>query len=531
MKNTEPAAKSSGTARIRQVLFDVILTVLLFLVVLLGITRSWAKVAFGGVTVDELIFHIKVPLKGTDTTTIASYIQNVVFPSALFAVLFLVVFSILPRKERAYRRRKAAQTGQRVMLRLRLRHGRIWEREAFVLPCFSAVKSLLIVLLLVALEFTALCRDFRIPEYIDQQKHPSVWLQENYADPASVSITWPEHKRNLIYIFLESMESSYFSKADGGYYDSSLIPELEALADENIHFCNREAQRNGAVSISGTTWTIAGMFAQTSGLPLKLSVGGNSMDSYSVFFPGVTSLGDLTQAAGYHNYILMGSDASFAGRRNYFEQHGNYEILDYNWAQQNGKIPQGYSVFWGFEDSRLIDMAKEKLLEVSAQDEPFNLTLLTVDTHFPNGYRCNLCKNEHDTDYKDALSCSSRQIAALVQWIQEQDFYEDTTIVISGDHLSMSSELYDEIHDYTRTVYNCIINPAVEPAAADTRTFSTMDMFPTTLAALGVQIDGDRLGLGTNLFSTRKTLPEELGVSEFNQNVQLRSEFYNNLMY
>ena len=188
-------------------------------------------------------------------------------------------------------------------------------------------------------------------------------------------------------------------------------------------------------------------------------------------------------------------------------------------------------MFWGFEDSRLIDMAKEKLLEVSAQDEPFNLTLLTVDTHFPNGYRCSLCKNEHDTDYKDALSCSSRQIAALVQWIQEQDFYEDTTIVISGDHISMSSEIYDEIHDYTRTVYNCIINPAVEPAAADTRTFSTMDMFPTTLAALGVQIDGDRLGLGTNLFSSRKTLPEELGVSEFNQDVQLRSEFYNNLMY
>ena len=179
MKNTEPAAKSSGTARIRTALFDVILAVLLFLVVLLGITRSWAKVAFGGVTVDELIFHIKVPLKGTDTTTIVSYIQNVVFPSALFAVLFLAVFSILPRKERAYRRRKAAQTGQRVMLRLRLHHGRIWEREAFVLPCFSAVKSLLIVLLLVALEFTALCRDFQIQEYIDQQKHPTVWFQEN----------------------------------------------------------------------------------------------------------------------------------------------------------------------------------------------------------------------------------------------------------------------------------------------------------------------------------------------------------------
>ena len=33
------------------------------------------------------------------------------------------------------------------------------------------------------------------------------------------------------------------------------------------------------------------------------------------------------------------------------------------------------------------------------------------------------------------------------------------------------------------------------------RDFSTLDFFPTTLASLGVQIEGDRLGLGTNLFS------------------------------
>ena len=37
-----------------------------------------------------------------------------------------------------------------------------------------------------------------------------------------------------------------------------------------------------------------------------------------------------------------------------------------------------------------------------------------------------------------------------------------------------------------------------------------MDMFPTTLASLGAVIDGDRLGLGTNLFSDKPTLAENL---------------------
>lgn len=38
-----------------------------------------------------------------------------------------------------------------------------------------------------------------------------------------------------------------------------------------------------------------------------------------------------------------------------------------------------------------------------------------------------------------------------------------------------------------------------------------MDLFPTMLASLGVQIEGNRLGLGTNLFSDKKTLMKELG--------------------
>jgi len=52
-------------------------------------------------------------------------------------------------------------------------------------------------------------------------------------------------------------------------------------------------------------------------------------------------------------------------------------------------------------------------------------------------------------------------------------------------------------------------------------------MFPTTLAALGVQIDGNRLGLGTNLFSGQKTLPEKLGRGYINQELKKNDKEYN----
>ena len=96
----------------------------------------------------------------------------------------------------------------------------------------------------------------------------------------------------------------------------------------------------------------------------------------------------------------------------------------------------------------------------------------------------------------------------------------------------MSAAINAEISsDYQRTIYNCIINSAVEPVSTTNRTFSTIDMYPTTLAALGCKIDGDRLALGTNLFSNRETLLEEYGYETTCDEISKRSSFYNSLMY
>ena len=50
--------------------------------------------------------------------------------------------------------------------------------------------------------------------------------------------------------------------------------------------------------------------------------------------------------------------------------------------------------------------------------------------------------------------------------------------------------------DYRRKCYTAYINAAVEPERDDYREFATVDNFPTTLAALGVEIEGNRPGPG-----------------------------------
>ena len=122
-----------------------------------------------------------------------------------------------------------------------------------------------------------------------------------------------------------------------------------------------------------------------------------------------------------------------------------------------------------------------------------------------------------------------KQIADFVNWIQAQPFADDTVIIIYGDHLSpveVRSLFKNKPSDYIRTTYNCIINAQKKPVNEKNRIFTSMDMYPTTLSALGVKINGDRLGLGTDLFSDRPTLCEELGEDIFTHQIQLNSKFF-----
>ena len=217
-------------------------------------------------------------------------------------------------------------------------------------------------------------------------------------------------------------------------------------------------------------------------------------------------------------------------------QHGNYHLFDVFYARAHGYIPADYGVYWGYEDMKLFAIAKEELLRLSQNEEPFNLSILTVDSHFPEGYTCELCTNDFGDVYADAIACCDRQIADFVQWIQEQDFYENTTIVLCGDHPTMNDAWVQlttiDYDSYDRTVYTTIINSAREYTLNYDRTFTTFDMYPTTLAAMGVQIEGERMALGTNLFSDTPTLLELYGLDYINNEFSKTSTFYNNqLLY
>lgn len=495
----------------------------IILILAVGFYRlvEWARLSFSDLTLEQIIFHIKVPLDGADTSLVQSAIRYILVPMSLLLVIIVIVhlLFVFVNKKREFH--------YYILINISIFKDRFKEIKLRMLSYRIVRRSILMSSLLILLiAFMRADRSFNVLAFVRAQTEQSTFIEENYVEPLG-SVEFPEKKKNLIYIYLESVENTYSSKQIGGAFDDNYIEELSVLAEENISFSHNDTL-GGFKQAPGAGWTMGAMFAQSTGLPLSIPIDGNSMSEYSSFFPGVVSLGDVLQKFGYSNHLLIGSDATFGGRRKFFEQHGNYNIYDYNYAVENKEIPEDYYVFWGYEDHKLLEIAKEKLLKIKDQPEPFNFTMLTVDTHFEDGYLCDLCENKFDDQYANVIACSSKMVFDFVDWIQQQDFYENTSIVIVGDHLTMDSDFLENIDpDYQRTIYNAFINSGFdkEDVNNQNRNFNTYDIFPTVLATLNVDIKGNRLGLGTNLFSDEKTLIEKHG-NKMNTELSKNSKFY-----
>ena len=329
------------------------------------------------------------------------------------------------------------------------------------------------------------------------------------------------------------METTYASEMEGGSQVSeNYIPYLTRLAQENVSFSNKNDLLGGYHNTIGTQWTIAALFATESGVPFSFPVTNNSMDSRTTFASGITMMGDILKDNGYNQEFLCGSEGEYAGRKDMFIQHGNYYVFDLFTAREKGYISEDYKVWWGFEDEILYKIARDEVIRLSNEPEPFNLTLLTVDTHHVGGYKCNICGDEYEENLANVVACADRQVYDFITWIKEQPFYKDTVIVITGDHPRMDTILVGDTSYFDRTTYNCFINSQIPKTDIDfhnlisNRVACSMDMFPTVLSALGFEIPGNRLGLGTDLFSGEKTLAEELGYDYFNEEVSKYSQWY-----
>lgn len=213
----------------------VVAALILILAVILYTVYLFLKKNFNGLSWEEIVFHLKVPMKGTSNEMILDYFRTYGIPMAS-GVCLAIGISVV----------------------------------SYMMFSGAAGSILLVaaIVLLIAAIYSILA-SFDTFGCLAAQRSESDFIEKEAVEVTPELLHFPEKKRNLVYIFLESMESTFSSKEEGGAMEQDRIPELTALAKEGVNFSCDE-KLGGAAPSRGASWTTGAMVSQTCGYPLMI---------------------------------------------------------------------------------------------------------------------------------------------------------------------------------------------------------------------------------------------------------------------
>ncbi len=302
--------------------------------------------------------------------------------------------------------------------------------------------------------------------------------------------------RNLIIIVLESYEKSF---QNSQILEQNLSPKLTQIQQENISF-------SGFKQLRQCGWTITSLMSSFCGAPLKLNNMFVDLSTYHSFIPGLPCWVETLKEQGYETVLMKSARIQFTGTDKFALQHGFNKAIGYRELQQYDEPPIST---WGLNDRQLYKAAKDEINRLAQSNKPFMIVTVQADTHQPVGNINKTCQRTFN-DYRDAVICSDKEAGEFVKWIQEQPFYDNTTIVIMGDHLVTATNIDSYIEKIpNREIYFSIINPARKMTAYPHQ-YTNLDIAPTILDAVGFDFNG-QYGLGRSLFRSEKTLLEKIG--------------------
>ena len=483
----------------------------LFLLILYSQIIPWGIDTFPLSNVEAILFTVFAGAnEGSEEFVISSFMANVIRPTLH---LFACTAALIAAVSLLISKRKIKAHFQFWKLHLALADKGLvqilFTLEKFTLFAIAAycfVISLVLPGIVTSAPFHALF----------QQPIDSELYRQHYANPDSVQIHTPEHPKNLLVIFLESMETNF----------ARYTPEIDSLFQES-------GLAPGGLNVSGTSWTIAGITGKLCGIPLNMPTG---IDEYHgklpTYLPHASCIMNVLANQGYQQVYIQGSSGDFTQKRDFWRAHGDVAIHDIEYFKESGKIPQDYKMFWGFEDRKLYAFAKEELDSLASHDKPFAFYMLTVDTHQP-GFVDDSCQVQFaDTQgtLPQSLRCASFQLAKFLEWARSQPWFANTVISVMGDHaMPPLSSKANIPPDETLYWTNIILNSAL-PTPEKERQYSSLDMFPTLLEAMGYTIEGRSMGLGRSLYSDEPTLLEIHGSKVLDSLLRERSFQYDHFL-
>lgn len=488
---TRSEEKKNGRKHPVRVAFKIVVGVLAWLAVSLGAvligSALWIRRTFGAVSVDQLLMNLPGAGGAEVTGAETGYVRSFLLEALLIPMIAVAVVAVL-----FYLARRRWWAPKPVL------HESKWAALRFrkLVPGVAAVA-------VVAIGASVFLDTVGAAQYVRSQT-TTLTMSDYYVAPdldgdvATIQLgEVDEAPKNLVFIFLESIEDQM---ANTELFEQNMLEPVQQATDGWQSIDNYQMYEGGG-------WTMAGLVGSSCGVPLRgAGTGENDINSNEIgaevddFMPGAVCLGDVLSANGYQNVFLGGADASFASKGKFLTNHGYDEVKDLStWAEEGETEVSA----WGLSDRRLMDHAREEIVRLHDSGEPFNLTMLTLDSHEPAHLYENCTQTTEDI-LESVIRCSMSQVASFIQFMDGMGYLDDTVVVLSGDHPKMVGDGFASLNALAtvdnRPVFNRIWSPDELQIARDG--VDQLSMFATILDALDLGRDDHRAGVGVSALVT-----------------------------
>ena len=304
--------------------------------------------------------------------------------------------------------------------------------------------------------------------------------------------------KNVLIVQLESVQGFVAHRTING---KEITPNLNKFLDENIEFTNMHMQSYSSTSDSEYS-TVTSTYPMENGM------------SYSKYFLNTyDTIFDIFNSKEYYTMYMHGNVPSFWNRGNVYSRMNIDDISFIDDFEDQSEMIAGF-----LADELLYKQGVEK---IKNQENPFMTFMVAASSHtafdlpgIQNKYDkitidVGKYKDTYFGNYLEAMNYADYAFGILLEELNKQGLYEDTAILVFGDHNGMGmwdeeikeflSEIDSNVTDvdlklnYTKVLAGMKL-PEVNESIKIEKPIIKLDIKPTL---------EDEFSLGTNIFACK----------------------------
>ncbi|SEN54673.1 Phosphoglycerol transferase MdoB [Amphibacillus marinus] len=327
------------------------------------------------------------------------------------------------------------------------------------------------------------------------------YVDENTTDNEETDLYGIAKGKNLIFVTLESLQTFVINNTLNG---EEVTPFLNSLTEESYYFENFYHQTEQGKTADSEFIMENSLYPLPSGAAY-FTHSGNTYHSTP----------QMLGEEGYMSAVFHANNSSFWNRNSMYDNLGVDQFYDINAYEVN----DGNSVGWGLKDKEFFEQSMKYLTNLP---EPYYARFITLTNHHP----FDLDEEDATIDQFDSNSNTLNKYFQTVRYLdesieeffnhlKESGIYEDSIIVMMGDHYGISDfhnramSMYldkEEITSYDQIQLQRVpffVHIPGQEGGVMSQIGGQVDVKPTIMHLLGVDDSAD-ISFGTNLFGPNR---------------------------